>query len=1204
MNSSEAAGILEQINELVTTQRFKNYVAQAHSRAILQRLKANPDEWPKYSSDINSYLLDIAHFLLYQGLQLKKSSEYSLTADEAIKQGAEIIEFLYSELSSGDIVRIEHLFTAMLGYYISGHYARAYVLTRQLDNVTSLPEEFQILYHFMSKNFRALRDITVATFNNRDFSDTLIASDLRKDNISQDIALDRILRISLIRAFSYFLEFPKIGDRNFLNRARDILDNAIVITQKQKFVSWWWLLYCARYLLDEYDNNSLWTALSPLKGSDGSVYLVTNYIKANYRRPIPITELWRSQTKALPTIFDETRNSFCLKMPTSAGKTRVAELTILQFLIDNQFEPEAKCLYIAPFRSLAVEVEDALKRSFQPLGFRVSELYGGFELSPIERLLIERTKIIVATPEKIDAFLRYNPELGNQIRLIIIDEGHIVGANERGVRFEVFLHRLIRKFTKQGIRTLFISAVLPNTAQFAEWITDDASNVVEAMWRPSRLMLGELRWNGRFASIHYTHLSDQALEHDCYVSSFISPLQKAELRGTRRRNPFPNDMDEVIADAALRFAQQDMTLVFVAKKSSVAPLCQLLLDAIRVKHLVSSRNNGGFHLPISEDDFELLEECIAVAKETMGEDSIIIEFLKAGFAIHHSSLPQKLRLKIENLLRHQVVKLVVATTTLAQGVNFPFRTVIVHSLLHGHNQPVSPLDFWNICGRAGRGMKENEGQVLFAVHFPENDPHFQIDQSMSDDKIARIRQQRQDAINKHNNEKSRRQIIIQGYRTYKVISGLQSYLKKLIDVWKESYPSIDVAELCIYLANNDFDWVNTDNHDLIKTMLDFLDAQLLALIEESAVETTPDNLQEVMHKSLLILQLEDEPNDELTSKFALDLLDARIQSIHSRFPNKLQRQSFYKLGFAISDCERIDNDKDIILELFLRAVNYYQWNESERCDYLIEVVETIFAHIYELKPESDWHELWKAVLPLWLQGKNPNEISRSEGVQGYTQSPAKLSALIDNLFGYKVPWGLNAISAYLKHIASESNVEIPNVLGYFSSLIKYGVHSPAAASFLAFGLENRNLALMLVSKLSREDISPEELLSWFVSINLNEFLEEMLPENIIELGRAIRKAGRLSGISEEFIAKTFDVLLSTQSKKIEVGETLIFDSNQQSGKSNLFEVFSLWGDNKGLIAITDSNLVNYFSPDKFHLLVQQIESLGDTNQVTIKINEI
>jgi replicative superfamily II helicase len=105
-------------------------------------------------------------------------------------------------------------------------------------------------------------------------------------------------------------------------------------------------------------------------------------------------------------------------MPTGAGKTRIAELAILRFLIDTVGEPEKICLYIAPYRSLATEVERSLQRSFNALGIRVSELHGGFDFNPAEAMLFGEARVLILTPEKADALLRYKPELVGQIGLL------------------------------------------------------------------------------------------------------------------------------------------------------------------------------------------------------------------------------------------------------------------------------------------------------------------------------------------------------------------------------------------------------------------------------------------------------------------------------------------------------------------------------------------------------------------------------------------------------------------------------------------------------------------------------------------------------------------------------------------------------------------------------------------------------------------
>lgn len=71
-----------------------------------------------------------------------------------------------------------------------------------------------------------------------------------------------------------------------------------------------------------------------------------------------------------------------VNLRTSAGKTRVAELAILQTLGTH---PAAKVLYLAPFRSLAFELERTFAKTLAPLGYVVSHLYGGLRFSAADR---------------------------------------------------------------------------------------------------------------------------------------------------------------------------------------------------------------------------------------------------------------------------------------------------------------------------------------------------------------------------------------------------------------------------------------------------------------------------------------------------------------------------------------------------------------------------------------------------------------------------------------------------------------------------------------------------------------------------------------------------------------------------------------------------------------------------------------------------
>src|SRR5262249_20643052 len=148
-------------------------------------------------------------------------------------------------------------------------------------------------------------------------------------------------------------------------------------------------------------------------------------------------------------------------------------------------------------------------------------------------------------------------------------------------KYEVLLQRLGRRFEPTETRIIFLSAVLPNAEQVAEWITGDSSGLVASNWRPSRLMLGEAIWDGEAISIEYTHADHKPLGHRCFVRRFVVQIPAEQLLDPRRRTPFPSDQSEALALTALDFAKRGMTMVFVARKASTEPLGKAVLGCIR-----------------------------------------------------------------------------------------------------------------------------------------------------------------------------------------------------------------------------------------------------------------------------------------------------------------------------------------------------------------------------------------------------------------------------------------------------------------------------------------------------------------------------------------------------------------------------------------------------------------------------------------------
>lgn len=85
-----------------------------------------------------------------------------------------------------------------------------------------------------------------------------------------------------------------------------------------------------------------------------------------------------------------------------------------------------------------------------------------------------------------------------------------------------------------------------------------------------------------------------------------------------------------------------------------------------------------------------------------------------GIIVHHASLPNDLRIATEKILRYSNPKIIVATSTLAQGVNIGVSTVII-AHYRMTRDVITNGEFHNIIGRAGRSFIDVEGRVLFAI---------------------------------------------------------------------------------------------------------------------------------------------------------------------------------------------------------------------------------------------------------------------------------------------------------------------------------------------------------------------------------------------------------------------------------------------------------------------------------------------------------
>lgn len=751
-------------------------------------------------------------------------------------------------------------------------------------------------------------------------------------------------------------------------------------------------------MLKDYADGSLWSVLPPYFG-DGDTAQVESYVRLLAFQSPPVTELWKSQTSALQLALNSQNRGGVINLRTSAGKTRVAELAILQTL---KADPQAKVLYLAPFRSLAFELERTFSKTLSPLGYHVSHLYGGSRFSGVDKELVIEGHITIATPEKAKAMLRAEPELFASVKLVVIDEGHLLGESERNVRNELFLEHLRLLANRHGARILLLSAVLPNAEDLAAWVGGDVAALIKSDWKPSAERFGTLRWKKAGASIEW--LGGER----CFNPHFVEFRQvpKEDSEKTRR---FPANKTEAVAATAVRLTEIGPVLIFAGQARWVPSMAKAALLAI---------GQGGSTHPWPETEWKIFE---AICKEELGDDAFELVAARLGVICHSNSLPPQVRISVEKLIAKHPPRIIVATTTLGQGVNIGISSVIIATPSIGRQQ-ISKRDFWNICGRAGRAFVDGEGKVLFAIDMTKDD--WQITKAEKESKYYFDRSQLD-----------------------QVESGLLQMVGYLLQVAVRV--GISFEALLELVANNSFDLLQEDKPN-VEAKLDLIDDQLLALhlaYTGDDPSLSANWVDDAFRDSLAAIQ-ERRSNQANEENHLLGFLKARTEGVLRKTPPEARR-AIIAAGLPLSVGLAAFNQLGAFREMVDRYLNS-DFDEAAQNAFVLEFelwARENAASIVEAMPSE---ELLATIRPQWLRGDSLRVIVETSG--------AEAAGICSDLYGYKLPWLFHAVAQKLDKGTEENRIE---ALSKVSLLVELGLPTESAAKVFLAGVRSRAAAVEL-----------------------------------------------------------------------------------------------------------------------------------------------
>lgn len=532
----------------------------------------------------------------------------------------------------------------------------------------------------------------------------------------------------LVDAFNCLRKFINTGNEEFANTALDILEIKIQEMLDSYQTYYYWHLRHLKSTVYTIVKNSVWTNLSEIFSEE--------YILQLIKSKPSIVELWPNQLKVVnnPNGFlqNDSVKRTLINFPTSGGKSLLAEFAIIKELEKDNTK---KCFYIVPTNALVYEVTKRLRERFRRLGYKVSSSVSGYEPELVYEDFFEEN-VIVTTPEKLDTIIRNN--LSNDIlsntSLIIFDEFHKIQDKQRGWIIEGSIVFLINHINYKNIKLFFLSAIMDNGAVVLDWVNDEGiePDYIPDLWKPT------LRLKG-IANIKYPRNGQRGWypipkDHGYYKEGFNNFFAEVNIEYLIEKEPYPmrlflfpryhyKNNNKLVKDKGINLELENLVMGVAQKLKNIGGCLIFFNSKEECENFVRE------YEPFFPENLELGQEIIHLInyiEKRLGKNHLLSIGLKKGIVYHHGSLPSDIREALEDYYSKGFIKIMVCTTTLVEGVNFPIHNFIYIGRKYPKQQNILDVsDFKNIVGRAGRAYQNTYGQIIY-INFSNNliEEHF------------------------------------------------------------------------------------------------------------------------------------------------------------------------------------------------------------------------------------------------------------------------------------------------------------------------------------------------------------------------------------------------------------------------------------------------------------------------------------------------
>lgn len=1058
-------------------------LAQGQAQSLIRRRGILPADAPRFAATLDDDLLGYGYALISNSLRIldldedpddEQPEEYLPVARKGLIHASYAIEAATRNAAAAPDLAF-HRLIAGAASHLGGFAARAFSLVRAA-----------IASGYLAPMERCLADIILRSLDDietraRDLRTSAAQSDdallqALLDHVAQSDTdgpggpsgepanahsgpVELLLTENYVSAVATALFALARGSQQLLDEALGQLWDGQEAAQDVSAPGPWWVHRLTRILVADLASTSIRANIPPsmplwADEAPGSTEekrrrhnrwnrLRGTFIDSLFERSRSEIDLWPSQLNVVDRIFRD-RSDLVVSLPTSAGKTRIAELCILACLAEGK-----RIVYVTPLRALSAQTERVLDRTFAPLGVSVSSLYRAAGVSDWDDSAIRISQIVVATPEKLDFALRADSAVLDDVGLIVLDEGHMIGPNEREVRYEAQIQRLVKRSDADARRIVCLSAVFPSGEEltdFVNWLTDDnASGLHREFWRPREQRFGLIEWRDTHARMTMALGDEQS-----FIPRYIEAVAASS---GRRKKAFPANQRELVIASAWKLVDEGQTvLVFCPQRNSVEPYAREILRLHR----------QGLIQPILPPGVDL-SDALTIGAEWFGSNHEILRCLELGVAIHHGALPGPFRREIERLLSEGQIKVTIASPTLAQGLNLSASVVLFHALRRGGNV-LTGAEFANVIGRAGRAFIDTEGIVLYPCFEP-----------------AEWRRREWLALTTGDGGKTLR-------------SGLVEVGRRLIVRIVASAGIQDTQALLDYLTSGPgwaFPVVADENDEQAadaaaswRTNLALLDTGLLSVLGEAEpdADQVTQTLVDLLQGSLWQRQVD--RLDSATSTALRDVVNSRAQFIWST-SSPAQRRGWFLAGLAADSGTELGLASASIVERTAQAEHLLLLGQYEEA---VVAIQALARDVFSLAPfGAESHldqETRQSVLRQWLQGGPLSELSADD------RQAIEISQFVEGDLIYRLVWGLEAARVYE---TAQGNLVADTLAGSVLRAIETGTLSGSASVLIRAGFDHRLAAIKAVAETGAVFDDVFEMRDWIEDLDPHLSYDEQWP---------------------------------------------------------------------------------------------------------------